>query len=121
MERNLFWCAYILKVSIYRHNESSSYEYMCVTPFWLFRSRISSASPLSLCRIYDHNLEADVLDLSGVALSDVLYYISGGYPVMAMTGQGSAVIITGYDSKNTILYDPKEDIQTWVERFKGIV
>ena len=47
--------------------------------------------------------------LLGVVLSDVLYYISGGYPVMAMTGQGSAVIITGYDSKNTILYDPKEE------------
>ena len=63
----------------------------------------------SLVKVLSDNLEADVLDLSGVALSDVLYYISRGYPVMAMTGQGSAVIITGYDSKNTILYDPKEE------------
>lgn len=63
----------------------------------------------SLVKVLSDNLEADVLDLSGVALSDVLYYTSRGYPVMAMTGQGSAVIITGYDSKNTILYDPKEE------------
>ena len=63
----------------------------------------------SLARVLSDNLEADVLDLSGVSLSDVLYYVSRGYPVMAMTGQGSAVIITGYDSKNTILYDPGEE------------
>ncbi len=63
----------------------------------------------SLVRVLSDNLDAEVLDLSGASLSDVLYYISRGYPVMAMTGQGSAVIITGYDSKNTILYDPGED------------
>lgn len=63
----------------------------------------------SLVRVLSDNLDADVLDLSGVSLSDVLYYVSRGYPVMAMTGQGSAVIIMGYDSKNTILYDPGED------------
>lgn len=63
----------------------------------------------SLARVLSDNLEADVLDLSGVSLSDVLYYVSRGYPVMAMTGQGTAVIITGYDSKNTILYDPGEE------------
>ena len=63
----------------------------------------------SLARVLSDNLEADVLDLSGVSLSDVLYYVSRGYPVMAMTGQGTAVIITGYDSKNTILYDPEEE------------
>ena len=28
---------------------------------------------------------------------------------MAMTEGGGAVIITGYDSKNTVLYDPKEE------------
>ncbi|MBQ8006716.1 MAG: hypothetical protein IJ245_03695 [Lachnospiraceae bacterium] len=63
----------------------------------------------SLARVLADNLEADVLDLSGVSLSDVLYYVSRGYPVMAMTGLGTAVIITGYDSKNTILYDPGEE------------
>ena len=63
----------------------------------------------SLARVLADNLEAVVLDLSGVSLSDVLYYVSRGYPVMAMTGQGTAVIITGYDSKNTILYDPGEE------------
>ena len=63
----------------------------------------------SLVKVLSDNLEADVLDLSGCSLSDMLYYISRGYPVMAMTGEGDAVIIVGYDSKNTILYDPNKD------------
>ena len=28
---------------------------------------------------------------------------------MAMTGGGGAVIIIGYDAKNTVLYDPKNE------------
>lgn len=63
----------------------------------------------SLVRVLSDNMDADILDLSGISLADVLYYVSRGYPVMAMTGQGSAVIITGYDSKNTILYDPSQE------------
>ena len=63
----------------------------------------------SLVRVLSDNLDADVLDLSGCSLSDVLYYPSSGTPVMAMTGEGNAVIIMGYDAKNTILYDPRED------------
>ena len=63
----------------------------------------------SLVKVLSDNLDADVLDLSGCTLSDVLYYVSQGYPVMAMTGGGDAVIIMGYDAKNTILYDPASE------------
>ena len=48
----------------------------------------------------------EVLDLSGCSLDDILYYVSRGYPVMAMTDENEAVLIVGYDSKNTILYSP---------------
>lgn len=75
----------------------------------VYKSSEEEIRKKSLARVLSDNLEADVLDLSGVSLSDVLYYVSRGYPVMAMTGQGTAVIITGYDSKNTILYDPGEE------------
>lgn len=47
-----------------------------------------------------------VLDLGGCNLSSVLYYVSHGYPVMALTGEGNAVVILGYNAKNTIIYDP---------------
>ncbi|MCR5301492.1 MAG: C39 family peptidase [Lachnospiraceae bacterium] len=75
----------------------------------VYKSAEEEIRTKSLVRVLSDNLDADVLDLSGCSLSDVLYYISRGYPVMAMTGEGNAVIIIGYDSKNTILYDPGKD------------
>lgn len=60
----------------------------------------------SLKEVLANNLEADVVDLYGCTLSDALYYVSRGYPVMAVSGRNEALIIVGYDSKNTILFDP---------------
>lgn len=60
----------------------------------------------SLTDVLKSNLDVNVVDLSGCSLDDALYYVSRGFPVMAMTGQNAAVVIIGYDSKNTILFDP---------------
>lgn len=49
-----------------------------------------------------------VLDLTGCDMSAVLYYVSRGYPVMVLCPDKEAVVIVGYDSKNTILYNPME-------------
>ncbi|MBR4574429.1 MAG: hypothetical protein IKO16_05925 [Lachnospiraceae bacterium] len=75
----------------------------------VYKSSEEELRTKSLVRVLSDNLEADVLDLSGCSLSDVLYYPSNNTPVMAMTGDGGAVIILGYDSKNTILYDPAQE------------
>ena len=47
-----------------------------------------------------------VLDLSGCSVSMVLYYVSQGYPVLALEGGSSAELITGYDPQNIIVTDP---------------
>ncbi|MCI8389381.1 MAG: hypothetical protein HFI35_01485 [Roseburia sp.] len=47
-----------------------------------------------------------VLDLTGCTVDEVLYYVSCGSPVFAMTGSGDAVLLTGYDSSNVIVFDP---------------
>lgn len=52
--------------------------------------------------------ERKVLDLSGCSVSQVLYYVSLGNPVLAMVGD-QAVLIVGYDEHNTILYQPAEN------------
>ncbi|MBO4890335.1 MAG: hypothetical protein J5574_05020 [Lachnospiraceae bacterium] len=75
----------------------------------VYKSSEEEIRTKSLVKVLSDNLDADVLDLSGCSLADVLYYPSSGVPVMAMTGEGNAVIIMGYDAKNTILYDPKEE------------
>ena len=46
-----------------------------------------------------------VLDLSGCTLDEVLYYVSHGYPVAAVTKDGPVTIV-GYDEFNTHLLDP---------------
>ena len=44
--------------------------------------------------------------LPGCSLDEVLYYISAGAPVMAVTDTGSAVLIVGYDAQNIVYYEP---------------
>ena len=50
--------------------------------------------------------DATVLDLSGCTVDEVLYYVSNGSPVFAMTGTNDAVLIVGYDAGSVQLYDP---------------
>lgn len=61
----------------------------------------------SVIKILSGSLKDDkVLNLSGCALSQVLYYVNIGTPVFALTGPDTAVLITGYDSANVTIYDP---------------
>ena len=53
----------------------------------------------------ESNIEGDALSLMGIELSDVLYYVSKDCPVIALT-QGGPVLIVGYDTNNTLIYDP---------------
>ena len=50
--------------------------------------------------------DAAVLDLTGCTVDEILYYVSNGYPVFAMTGSSDAVLVVGYDANNVVLYDP---------------
>ena len=50
--------------------------------------------------------DAVVLDLTGCTVDEILYYVSNGYPVFAMTGSNDAVLVVGYDANNVVLYDP---------------
>ncbi|MDO5134806.1 MAG: hypothetical protein Q4D55_02030 [Eubacteriales bacterium] len=50
--------------------------------------------------------EGSLLDLSGCSLDSVLYEVSAQRPVAAKTGDGTSVVILGYDEYNTYLYDP---------------
>ena len=55
--------------------------------------------------LLEANIEGDVLPLMGISLSDVLYYVSKDCPVIAMS-PGGPVLIVGYDTTNTLIYDP---------------
>lgn len=50
--------------------------------------------------------EGTAINLTGCTLDSVLYEISAQRPVTAKTGNGTSVVIVGYDQYNTYLYDP---------------
>ena len=69
--------------------------------------------------------EARILDLTGCSVEEVLYYVSCGNPVFAMTGSNEAVLVVGYDANNVIIFDSssgnnfKQSITEADEVFKG--
>ena len=59
--------------------------------------------PLTILKRY---VEGDVLDLSGLPMDQVLYYVSRGYPVLCVLEEHKGVLIVGYDEFNLLLMDP---------------
>ena len=47
-----------------------------------------------------------ILDVTGCTLNEGLYYVGRSLPVYARTGSDSALLITGYDAYNIIVFDP---------------
>ena len=56
--------------------------------------------------ILSEHLDGRVLDLSGCSVAMVLYYVSQGYPVLALNGAAETELITGYDPQNVIFMNP---------------
>lgn len=50
--------------------------------------------------------DAVAYDLTGCALTQTLYYVSEGIPVVITLEDGSRQLLTGYDSANVWVYDP---------------
>ena len=48
----------------------------------------------------------DVVNLKGCTLDEVLYFVSGGRPVLALTGANSMVVITGYTETSVTYINP---------------
>ncbi len=50
--------------------------------------------------------EVQVLDLTGCSLDAVLYYVNQDIPVLVMLNDGSAVLLVGFNEKNTVVMNP---------------
>ncbi|MBQ8877913.1 MAG: hypothetical protein IJ029_04230, partial [Lachnospiraceae bacterium] len=63
--------------------------------------------------ILDENLEGcQVLDLTDCNLDTVLYYVNQDIPVLVMMEDGSAVLLIGFNEKNTVLMNPEAESGT---------
>ena len=61
----------------------------------------------SVPRILGENLEeARALDLTGCNLDSVLYYVNRDIPVLALLKSGEAVLITGFNETQVVIFEP---------------
>ncbi|MFI3236580.1 MAG: hypothetical protein R3Y47_00970 [Lachnospiraceae bacterium] len=51
-------------------------------------------------------LDYDFLDLTGASMKNLLYYVSQDIPVLALLEDGEAVLITGYNQYNVVIFEP---------------
>lgn len=56
--------------------------------------------------IGDNIPDIKVLDLTGCSLDEVMYYVNNDIPVMAINDDGKSVLLTGFNSAETVVYDP---------------
>ena len=52
------------------------------------------------------NLKTTVVDLTGITLDEMLYYVYKGRPVIALRPDGNAVVVYAYDTTSVSVYDP---------------
>lgn len=63
--------------------------------------------------VLDENLEdCQILDLTGCSLDAVLYYVNQDIPVLVLMEDGSAVLLIGFNEKNTVLMNPEAQAGT---------
>ena len=51
--------------------------------------------------------DARILELSGVSLDAILYYVNQDIPVLASFNDNSAVLVIGFNEQNIVVMDPK--------------
>ena len=75
---------------------------------------VSAMLTYSAVDVLKNNLpDKEILDLQGVSSEDIIFYISQGNPVFAMTGNTSAVLVTGYSSNGALyIYNPDNGATT---------
>ncbi len=70
--------------------------------------------------ILSENLEnAQVLELTGCSLDDMLYYINKDIPVMVRLGHRKAVLVTGFNSTEVVIMDPDNGTLSKVRKTKA--
>ena len=53
--------------------------------------------------------DVQVLDLTGCTLESVLYYVNQDIPVLATMQDGSAILLVGFNEKNTVVMNPESE------------
>ncbi len=60
----------------------------------------------TITEVLSKRLNGPVLDLTGCSVSQILYYLHKGHPVIAQTREEAAVLIVGYETSGITVYNP---------------
>lgn len=80
-------------------------------------------SSMEACTQYMEQFGAKRIDLTGCSLSQVLYIINKGLPVITMTDPGHAILLTGYDYDTVTYVDPDngQEFTVTIDQMDAIV
>lgn len=84
--------------------------YTDVQPF----QKAEGQSSMEACTAFMEQYGAKRIDLTGCTLSQVLYIINKGMPVIAMTDSSHAILLTGYSLENVTYIDPDSGAEATV-------
>lgn len=77
-------------------------------------SKEEAEQPLN--RVMGRYTNSRVIVLTGATLDEVLYFVWKGQPVLAMKEPGGAVVITAYNAREVVYYDPARGRSVTVDR-----
>ncbi len=94
-------------------SEESSELAVCLETILEFAGSIKNVQPMlnngkTVKQIIEENLtDTTVLDLRGVSLDAVLYYVNQDIPVLVTMDDGSAMLVIGFNELNVVVMNPK--------------
>ena len=106
----------IMAIKGRRSDEQSSDLAVCLETILEFVGATKNVQPLldknkTAKQVLEENLnDIRVLELKGVGLDAILYYVNKDIPVLATLNNGSAVLVVGFNELNIVVMDPKEGL-----------
>lgn len=102
----------IMAITGKQSSEESSGLATCLETILGFAGSNKNVQPMldqgkTVKQILEENLDdITVLDLTGVSLDAVLYYVDQDIPVLVTLDDGSAMLVTGFNELNIVVMDP---------------
>jgi hypothetical protein len=103
----------IMAITGRQSDEENSDLATCIEVILGFAGSAKNVQPmldagLSVRQILEENLsDITVLDLTGVSLDAVLYYVNKDIPVLATFNDGSAMLVIGFNELNVVVMNPQ--------------
>lgn len=103
----------IMTITGKQHSDANSDLAVCLETILEFCGSIKNVQPMldrgkTVRQILEENInDATVLDLRGVSLDAILYYVNQDIPVLVLLENDSAMLVIGFNELNVVVMDPK--------------